>query len=101
MPENRRRFRNPVARSPLLRKGGPHQRSRSGARRQLHQALEAELDEWFHDSDETERQHEEPVSKGTGSSSFGWTTPESLAGNRQADLYVIPRRTVESTARVH
>jgi hypothetical protein len=67
MPENRRRFRNPVARSPLLRKGGPHQRSRSGERHQMHQALEAELDEWL-DERETERQHGEPVPKGTGSS---------------------------------
>lgn len=76
MPENRRRFRNPVARSPLLRKGGPHQRSRSGERQQTHQALEAELDEWL---DEREEQWEdgEPVSKGTGSSFLGDVSRET------------------------
>lgn len=68
MPENRRRFRNPVARSPLLRKGGPHQRGRSGERRQLHQALEAELDEWLYGNDGTQKHGEEPPPEGGGSS---------------------------------
>ena len=46
MPEPRSpRRRNPVARSPLLRKGGPHQRSRSGERQQQHHLLQSELDE--------------------------------------------------------
>ena len=69
MPENRRRFRNPVAQSPLLRKGGPHERSRSGERQNQRQALEAELDSWRDETDDLEWQTEEPVPKGTDSSS--------------------------------
>jgi hypothetical protein len=68
MPENRKRFRNPVARSPLLRKSGPHQRSRSGERQGLQNALDAELDDWLEEREEQGRQVGEPVSKGTGSS---------------------------------
>jgi len=37
---------NPVARSPLLRKGGPHQRSRSGERQSERDELAAELEQW-------------------------------------------------------
>jgi len=77
MPEHRR-FRNPVARSPLLRKGGPHQRSRSGERRQLRQALDAELDAWFDESDELQTQSEAPVPKGTGSRSYRASTARQL-----------------------
>lgn len=68
MPENRRRFRNPVARSPLLRKGGVHTTSRSGIRHNQRQALEAELDNWREEIEETDWQSEEPVPKGTDSS---------------------------------
>jgi hypothetical protein len=41
-----RRVGNPVARSPLLRKGGVHQRSRSGERRLQRQALVEEVEKW-------------------------------------------------------
>lgn len=51
MPEHRRRVRNPVARSPLLRKGGPHQRSRSSERREQRLELEAALDSWWDEED--------------------------------------------------
>ncbi len=37
---------NPVARSPLLRKGGVHQRGRSGERQQAQHLLGDLLDEW-------------------------------------------------------
>ena len=67
MPENRRRFRNPVARSPLLRKGGPHQISRSGERQSRRQALEAELDNWWEESDELDWQTEESAPDGADS----------------------------------
>ena len=77
MPEHRR-FRNPVARSPLLRKGGPHQRSRSGERRQLQQALDAELDAWFDESEERQGQAGAPVPKGTGSRSYRASTAPHL-----------------------
>lgn len=40
---------NPVARSPLLRKGGAHQRERSGERQQSQQQLDSLLDEWYED----------------------------------------------------
>jgi hypothetical protein len=37
---------NPAARSPLLRKGGAHQKSRSGERRKRKQATNNEAREW-------------------------------------------------------
>jgi hypothetical protein len=46
MPENPIRRRNPVALSPLLRKGGVHQRCRSSERRQQNDVLRDLLDEW-------------------------------------------------------
>jgi hypothetical protein len=70
MPENRRRFRNPVARSPLLRKGGPHQPSRSGERHNQRQALEAELDAWRDEYDDLMWQTDKPEPKGPGSSLY-------------------------------
>jgi hypothetical protein len=36
---------NPVARSPLLRKGGPHQRAVSGERDRARQALRRQVDD--------------------------------------------------------
>jgi hypothetical protein len=41
---------NPVARSPLLRKGGVHRRSPSAERRRQRQALEAEVEKWRRDN---------------------------------------------------
>ncbi len=38
--------RNPVARSPLLRKGGAHQETKTSQRRNARQALEGQLDDW-------------------------------------------------------
>jgi hypothetical protein len=35
---------NPIARSPLLRKGGPHQRAVSGERARARQALRRQVD---------------------------------------------------------
>jgi hypothetical protein len=43
----RRTGGNPVARSPLMRKGGPHERSSSVQRQQSRLALYDELEEWF------------------------------------------------------
>ncbi len=42
----RRRPRNPVALSPLLRKGGVHERSKSGIRAEAKQKLQDELEFW-------------------------------------------------------
>ncbi len=47
MPHHLPHIRNSVARSPLLRKGGVHQRPRSGERQQHRQWLEDELDVWW------------------------------------------------------
>jgi len=46
MPTRRMTIGNPAARSPLMRKGGAHRRSRSGERHKLREELEAELEEW-------------------------------------------------------
>jgi len=42
----RRRPRNPVALSPLLRKGGVHERSKTGVRAEAKQELQDELEFW-------------------------------------------------------
>ena len=54
MPERRRQPRNPVANSPLLRKGGVHQRPRSGQRQLDRQVLNDALDEWLDEIDNDE-----------------------------------------------
>ena len=41
--------RNPVARSPLLRKGGVHEQSATTKRREASDALSAELEDWRED----------------------------------------------------
>jgi len=41
--------RNPVARSPLLRKGGVHQETKTNQRRNARQALEGQLEDWRDD----------------------------------------------------
>jgi len=38
--------RNPIARAPILRKGGPHTRARSGERTRARLDLEDALGEW-------------------------------------------------------
>jgi len=38
--------RNPVARSPLLRRGGVHEKSKTAKRQQSRQALNTQLDDW-------------------------------------------------------
>lgn len=38
--------RNPVARSPLLRKGGAHQETKTNQRRNARQALDGQLEGW-------------------------------------------------------
>jgi len=41
--------RNPVARSPLLRRGGAHSQSKTSARRQVRDNIESQLDNWRED----------------------------------------------------
>ena len=38
--------RNPVARSPLMKKGGLHEKSKTAKRRQNNQALQTQLEDW-------------------------------------------------------
>lgn len=40
-------IRNPVARSPILRKGGPHTKSKTGQRVKARLSTTDALDEWF------------------------------------------------------
>lgn len=61
MPDNPIRRRNPVALSPLLRKGGVHQRCRSSERRQQNNELRDLLDEWKHSEEEEFENNEEQV----------------------------------------
>jgi len=50
--------RNPVARSPLMKKGGVHEKSRSAERQREKDAVQSELDEWEEDKDDHERSSE-------------------------------------------
>ena len=38
--------RNPVARSPLMKKGGVHEKSKTAKRRESSQALKSQLEDW-------------------------------------------------------
>ena len=48
----RRRPRNPIALSPLLRKGGVHERSKTGVRAEAKQELQDELEFWQEELEE-------------------------------------------------
>ena len=47
MPRRNRPVRNPVAQSPLLRKGGPHVKSKTGQRVQARLSTNSAIDEWL------------------------------------------------------
>ena len=52
MPNTFKNFvvpRNPVARSPLLRKGGVHEKTATAKRQQCREAVRGELDNWRDD----------------------------------------------------
>lgn len=44
--------RNPVARSPLMKKGGVHEKSRTAKRQREKDAVQSELDEWEEEKDD-------------------------------------------------
>lgn len=44
----RHKIRNPVAQSPLLRKGGAHVQSKSGQRKRIKNQIKQELNDWKH-----------------------------------------------------
>jgi len=50
--------RNPVARSPLMKKGGVHQKSRTSERQREKDAVQSELDELEEEMDEHENSFE-------------------------------------------
>lgn len=52
MPTRNRSVRNPVARSPLLRKGGPHIESKTGQRVQTRLSTHSAIDEWLDELEE-------------------------------------------------
>ena len=52
MPKRHSGFRNPVARSPLLRKGGPHQQSKTGQRVQTRISTQSLAEEWLDERDD-------------------------------------------------
>lgn len=46
MPRRNMPVRNPVAQSPLLRKGGPHTKSKTGQRVRARLSTNSAIDEW-------------------------------------------------------
>lgn len=58
-------FRNPVARSPLLRKGGVHQKSKTGQRVQARLALHSVLEEWLDEPDIANHNQEQNIGEQT------------------------------------
>lgn len=57
--------RNPVARSPLLRKGGPHERSTGGKRRRARLLIHDAIEEWLETEEAQERWERETGSCGS------------------------------------
>lgn len=51
MPIRHQTIRNTVARSPLLRKGGVHQKARSAERQRQRLQVEDAVDEWLEEQD--------------------------------------------------
>ncbi len=60
MPRRNRPIRNPVAQSPLLRKGGPHVKSKTGQRVQARLSTSSAIDEWLEEleEDNLKQEHE-------------------------------------------
>lgn len=50
--------RNPVARSPIMKKGGVHEKSRTSERQQEKDVVQHELDEWEEEKGEKDRASE-------------------------------------------
>ncbi|MGB3620262.1 MAG: hypothetical protein WBA20_02855 [Ketobacter sp.] len=49
MPKRNSGFRNPVARSPLLGKGGVHTKSKTGQRVRARLNTQSAIDDWHHE----------------------------------------------------
>ncbi len=63
MPKRSIPIRNPVARSPLLRKGGPHTRSKTGQRVRTRLSTRYAIDDWYDEIEDNTTKNEdgEPV----------------------------------------
>lgn len=59
MPRRNRPIRNPVAQSPLLHKGGPHVKSKTGQRAQARLSTNSAVDEWQEELEEDKLNHEQ------------------------------------------
>lgn len=59
MPRRTIAVRNPVARSPLLRKGGAHAESKTGQRVQARLATNSAVDEWLDEREDGEQCQED------------------------------------------
>ncbi len=59
MPKRNIPVRNPVARSPLLRKGGAHVKSKTGQRLNARLATHAAIEEWLDDRDDDHTMQEQ------------------------------------------
>jgi len=64
---NKAAIRNLAARSPLLRKGGPHIKSKTGQRVRARLSTNSAIDEWL---DEFEDENVKEENKGSNSSPF-------------------------------
>ncbi len=63
MPRRNRAIRNPVARSPLLKKGGAHEKSKTGQRVNNRLHTQSAIDEWL------EQIEDETIDNNKGSNS--------------------------------
>ncbi len=59
MPRRNRPIRNPVARSPLLRKGGPHVKSKTGQRVQTRLSTNLAIEQWQEELEEANHNQEQ------------------------------------------
>ncbi len=57
MPRRNRPIRNPVAQSPLLRKGGAHVKSKTGQRVRARLSTHLAIDEWLGEKEEDDIDH--------------------------------------------
>lgn len=69
------RPRNPVARSPLLRKGGVHEKSKSGLRAEHKQKLQTELIDWYEELDDDDLLTNNPSRNKAGKAVWQFNNP--------------------------
>jgi len=81
MPKRNITVRNPVAQSPLLRKGGAHVKSKTGQRVRARLSTGSAIDEWLDDlEDDGHNKEQENGEQSLPGSFVGWATPTSGDG---------------------